>query len=267
MRIRAGVLALFARRAAGLLVFLTALGGRRRRWRRRTGLTSAASAASTSACAAAPAAAGSADALVVGEPRRRLFRQTEAAGFLDRRDLTRRQRHDAEARAGGAVRLAAAARAPAGAFRPGVLVRPALILPGLALLVRLGLRDREDDELAVLRERRARAARAPELLAAAEVSRHELAVLALRRQRVGKPPAVARQARALDRSPGVHHVVRNRARGRTRLCRERPLNRERYADEQGGTACVGPIAHGILQIKFKSSKVLKFTARTSSAAP
>ena len=107
--------------------------------------------------------------------------------------------------------------------------------PRLAFFVRLRLRDREDDELAVGRERGA-------------VPRACLNSWPLRRLLTTSSPSslcadvgireplpVVRQARALDRLPVVHDVVGERAFGATgRLRRQRPLQREQRGGEREG---------------------------------
>ncbi len=155
------------------------------------------------------ATACAANALVVGQPGRRLRCHAEAADLLDGRHLAAGQGHDAEAGPRFARR-----RGGRRAFTPGALSggRGLGARCGLRFLlgIRLALSDGEDEERVVRRERRPGASRVFELLPRLHVPDDEFAVLGLRRGRVREPLAVVRQARALDCPPVVDDVVGER---------------------------------------------------------
>ena len=108
-------------------------------------------------------------------------------------------------------------------------------LRGLGACGRLGLRrflclrrrDREDQELAVGRERGTVAARMPQFFAALEIAHDEFTIIALRSDGIREPLAVGRQPGAPNRPPVIERVVCQRPFDRRLRC-QRPLNREQY---------------------------------------
>src|SRR5262249_35304648 len=157
------------------------------------------------------------------------------------------------------ARPAVAAAAALSWFRFGsgwFLVRVGRVL---LFLFRFRLRDREDDEARVGRERRSRAARLLELLSAAQVAHDDLAVVALRRRGVGEPLPVVREARPLDRLPGVDDVVGERALGGNGGLRsQRPLK----CGERAGDGEQRPAAQRL----WHAESLLKWRHSTAGCA-
>ena len=267
------VLALLARAATARP--LRRLGPRRRR-----GTCAGAAAGSARAApGAAASAARAAHALVVREPCGGLLGHPEAADLLDGRHLPARQGHDAEAR----LWLARCRRTRALAARglaAALLARRTAAGLAVLLLVGLALRDREDDEGAVLGEHRPGASPVRELLAGFEVAHDELAVLGLRRRGVGEPLTVVREAGALDGTPVVDDIVRERAldgrlrlhrrgrlRLRLRLCGDDPLAGDDRAHDEREQPCQVALTHKPSSTGDRTFRALFVIGGAGAAAP